>query len=150
MGMSAGLPSKDEGTPEPPKSFEFDEPIEFFGKPEGISTPGLDDALEELGIYVGSVVLRKAAERAGIAARSDLPVLLLGETGTGKERFAHLIHRLSPRSQREIVAIYHNWQTAPSGGWAGEFALGGSAKRITVGQNLNYTLEIFYIGTDDH
>lgn len=67
--------------------------------------PGLDDALQELGIYVGSAVLRHAAERAGIAAGSHLPVLLLGETGTGKERFAHLLHRLSPRFPCELVAI---------------------------------------------
>jgi Nif-specific regulatory protein len=69
------------------------------------SVPGLDNALQELGIYVGSAVLRHAAERAGIAAASHLPVLLLGETGTGKERFAHLIHRLSPRFHKDLVAI---------------------------------------------
>jgi transcriptional regulator with PAS, ATPase and Fis domain len=72
---------------------------------ELVAVPGLDEALHELGICVGSPILREAAERAGIAADSDLPVLLLGETGTGKERFAQLIHRLSPRHRKEIVAI---------------------------------------------
>lgn len=67
--------------------------------------PGLDEALRELGIHVGSAVLRCEAERAGVAASSSLPVLLLGETGVGKERFAHLIHRLSPRSSLDMVAI---------------------------------------------
>src|SRR6266436_316765 len=73
--------------------------------PEALAIPGLDDALRELGIFIGSATLRHAAEQAGIAAGSHLPVLLLGETGTGKERFAHLIHRLSPRFRRELVAI---------------------------------------------
>jgi transcriptional regulator with GAF, ATPase, and Fis domain len=67
--------------------------------------PGLDDALQELGIHVGSASLRHAAERAGIAAGSDLPILLLGETGSGKERLAHLIHRMSSRASRELVAV---------------------------------------------
>ena len=69
------------------------------------SIPGLDDALLELGIFIGSASLRHAAEQAGIAAGSHLPILLLGETGTGRERFAHMIHRLSPRFHRQLVPV---------------------------------------------
>jgi transcriptional regulator with GAF, ATPase, and Fis domain len=72
---------------------------------------GLDDALQELGIFVGSLRLREVVEVAAVAAESDLSVLLQGETGTGKERFAHLIHRLSPRRHRSLVAI--NCATIP-------------------------------------
>lgn len=39
------------------------------------------------------------------AASSDLPVLLIGETGTGKEIFAQAIHRLSPRRNRPMVRV---------------------------------------------
>jgi DNA-binding NtrC family response regulator len=70
-----------------------------------LELPGLDEALLELGIYVGSATLRHAAEQAAIAADSHLPVLLQGETGTGKEEFAKLIHRLSPRFPKDMVVI---------------------------------------------
>src|SRR5207245_10978930 len=50
-----------------------------------LQLPGLEAVLLELGIYVGSATLRHAVEQAAIAADSHLPVLLQGETGTGKE-----------------------------------------------------------------
>lgn len=39
------------------------------------------------------------------AASSDLPVLLTGETGTGKEIFALAIHQLSPRRNGPMVRV---------------------------------------------
>jgi transcriptional regulator with PAS, ATPase and Fis domain len=58
-----------------------------------------------MSMHVGSGSLRYSAEQAAVAAESKLPILLTGETGTGKERFAHLIHRLSPRAQHNLVAV---------------------------------------------
>ena len=54
-------------------------------------------------------VLRKIEQVAG--AHSS--VLLLGETGTGKERVAQAIHRLSPRRDRVMVRV--NCAALPSG-----------------------------------
>jgi DNA-binding NtrC family response regulator len=49
--------------------------------------------------------LRNAVDVAKKVAQTDVPVLLLGETGTGKEIFAHSIHYASERKKNNFVAI---------------------------------------------
>ena len=49
--------------------------------------------------------MQAAVTVAQQAAKTDLPVLLLGETGTGKELFAHAIHATSNRVGGPFVAI---------------------------------------------
>lgn len=52
-----------------------------------------------------SVCLQQAISLAQKVAKTDVPVLLTGETGTGKEVFAHAIHAASNRSQYPIIEI---------------------------------------------
>jgi len=52
-----------------------------------------------------SKVIHEAIALAKKAAPTDTTVLLTGETGTGKEIFAHAIHQESNRSQKPFVAI---------------------------------------------
>jgi DNA-binding NtrC family response regulator len=48
---------------------------------------------------------RAAGELLRAAAPSRIAVLLLGETGVGKEQFARALHRMSPRHDRPFVAV---------------------------------------------
>ena len=58
------------------------------------------------GRLVGSdAVFRAAIERGRRLAASELPVLILGETGTGKELMARLVHRHSERSRGAFLPI---------------------------------------------
>ena len=52
-----------------------------------------------------SAALRHALELVGQVAPTGATVLLLGETGTGKERVAAAIHELSPRRSRPMVKV---------------------------------------------
>jgi transcriptional regulator with PAS, ATPase and Fis domain len=57
------------------------------------------------GVIGDSPSFRSALARVARAARSDVPVLLEGETGTGKEVLARALHRGSRRAERPFVAI---------------------------------------------
>lgn len=52
-----------------------------------------------------SPAIKQAITLAEKVAATDTTVLLLGETGTGKEVFAHSIHQQSSRKNRPFVAI---------------------------------------------
>jgi len=60
-----------------------------------------------------SAALKRALGQVELAAPAATSVLLLGETGTGKELFARAIHNLSPRRDRTFVKI--NCAAIPSG-----------------------------------
>ncbi len=48
---------------------------------------------------------RQAVELTQLFARNDAPVLISGETGTGKELFAHAIHSLSRRRNGPFIPV---------------------------------------------
>jgi transcriptional regulator with PAS, ATPase and Fis domain len=49
--------------------------------------------------------MQKIRSQAALVARCDIPVLLLGESGSGKEVIATLIHNLSPRASRPFLKV---------------------------------------------
>ncbi len=52
-----------------------------------------------------SSAIRKVTEEIARVAPSRVPVLILGETGTGKELVARAIHEQSPRADQPFVAV---------------------------------------------
>lgn len=52
-----------------------------------------------------SPAIKETLTLAREAARAPTPVLLQGETGVGKELFAHAIHATSPRSNGPFIAV---------------------------------------------
>ena len=70
----------------------------------------LREQLGERGVTTDRIIYRSEKmgaliNMAGRVAASRATVLLQGESGTGKELFARLIHQLSPRAARRIIAV---------------------------------------------
>ena len=49
--------------------------------------------------------MARCLQLAALAAKSEVPVVLLGETGTGKTLLAHAIHNSSARAGRPFIAF---------------------------------------------
>ena len=56
-------------------------------------------------VVARSAAARRMLAQAARAARTSMAVLLTGETGSGKELLARLVHQWSPRRERTLVPI---------------------------------------------
>ncbi|HGY3898484.1 TPA: two-component system response regulator GlrR [Klebsiella aerogenes] len=75
----------------------------------------IDDALEQRSpatderwrqaIVTRSPQMLRLLEQAGMVAQSDVSVLIIGQSGTGKEIVAQAIHNASPRHEKPFIAI---------------------------------------------
>lgn len=69
------------------------------------AAPDVDMAVRRLGIVGDHPSIKAAIEVAAALAASDAPILIRGETGTGKELIARLLHELSGRPSGQFVAV---------------------------------------------
>lgn len=82
----------------------MDEVLYSYNKVSGLAH-GADRAIykvEDIQTCDGKMLEMK--DNIGKLAKSDLPVLIYGETGTGKELVAHSIHNASKRADKPFVA----------------------------------------------
>src|SRR5438105_13444350 len=74
---------------------------------------GMSSLPDQRNIVGNSVALRHVLHQGEIVAPTDAAVLLLGETGTGKELVARAIHDASGRGHRPFIKL--NCAAIPSG-----------------------------------
>jgi DNA-binding NtrC family response regulator len=84
------------------KPFDLDDLVERFRKIVRQSEPVGGSAARPLG---RSPAMRRIGDMLERAARTSLPVLLLGETGTGKEVAARHVHASGPRRDAPFVPV---------------------------------------------
>jgi NtrC-family two-component system response regulator AlgB len=63
------------------------------------------ESTPEVDLETGSAAMRTVLETIARAARSDAPILLRGESGTGKGVLARALHAESPRRERPFVVV---------------------------------------------
>ena len=73
--------------------------------PEGNAAAKNDTSPPMPGLVGSGPAMQKVYQLTRMVARSNASVLLLGETGTGKELIAKAIHRLSPRASGPFVRV---------------------------------------------
>ena len=84
---------------------EAERQIEFLADEKDRLEAELSDLREHHEIVGRSKVIRRALQAVEQVAQTDANVLLVGETGTGKELFARAIHEASRRSDRPMVKV---------------------------------------------
>lgn len=63
------------------------------------------DDIKRTGIIGDSPMLERCLRQMSIVAKSDSSVLILGETGTGKELFARAVHENSNRAAHPLIVV---------------------------------------------
>ncbi len=94
-----------------PKPFDIDEALTLVERAlvhsqEQKKQTNSVDHVENVPEIIGeSPAMQEVFRAIGRLSRSSISVLINGESGTGKELVAHALHRHSPRSDNEFIAL---------------------------------------------
>ncbi len=80
---------------------------------ESVGAEGVGPLPHTDGIVGASAAMKRVMGLVDVAAPTDATVLILGDTGTGKELVARAIHRLSPRKNLPFITL--NCAAIPTG-----------------------------------
>jgi DNA-binding NtrC family response regulator len=87
----------------PRDSLEAEVPVVHFTATTAVEH--IDDLTDDLFFLAASPTMKQLRAQTSIISKVDVPILLLGESGVGKEIVARLIHKLSPRSQKPFIKV---------------------------------------------
>jgi transcriptional regulator with AAA-type ATPase domain len=78
-----------------------------FGRVETLDDPppDIDTVISQLEIVGDHPKIMASIESGAMLAQSNVPILIMGETGTGKELFAKFIHLLSERAKESFIPL---------------------------------------------
>lgn len=92
-----------------PKPFDLDDAVRLVHRAvEPInqeSTSGDDEDDDEIDIIGEAPAMQEVFRAIGRLAKSNINVMICGQSGTGKELVANALHQHSPRSHKPFVAI---------------------------------------------
>ena len=95
-----------------PKPFDVDEAVTLIQRAQAHNeekkaalNAQVEDVIEETEIIGEAPAMQEVFRAIGRLSQSNITVLINGESGTGKELVAHALHKHSPRSSENFIAL---------------------------------------------
>ena len=77
----------------------------YFAEPSSVPAPVSADGISLKSLHFGDSRVEKAVRQAERLLEKDIPLLIHGETGVGKEVFVKALHQASSRCKQPFIAV---------------------------------------------
>lgn len=91
-----------------PKPFDLDDAVRLVNRAVEASAPSdvqQEESAEQAGIIGEAPAMQEVFRAIGRLAKSNINVMICGQSGTGKELVANALHKNSPRARQPFIAI---------------------------------------------